>query len=203
MKIIGLTGQSGSGKGAASAIFERYGIPTVDTDAVYHDILTRRDACTNELSQAFGTEILDENGFVDRKKLAAAVFGKKETPSLLHTLNTITHKYIMAETRCLLQKFEAEGARAAIIDAPQLFEAGAHLMCDLVVGVLAKQDLRISRIVTRDHITPENARKRIEAQKDDEFFRQNCHAVLDNDGDLAALEQQIRGFLIKFEVGLS
>ena len=204
MKIIGLTGPSGAGKGEASRIFAQYGIPAVDTDAVYHAILSNsQHPCTAELSAAFGASILDAEGLVDRKILSKTVFGKQNTPALLHTLNTITHKYIMAETRTVLQSYEKNGARAALIDAPQLFEAHADRECDLVVAVLAPQELRLARIVTRDGITEEAATRRIDAQHDDAFFKERCDAVLINDGNTASLAEQIRAFLIKYNVGLS
>ena len=202
MKIIGLTGQSGAGKGAACAIFQKYGIPSVDTDAVYHALLAVNGPCTQELIAAFGTDILSEAGLVDRKKLAQTVFGKPNTANLLHTLNTITHKYIMAETHRLLQTYAQNGADAALIDAPQLFEAGAQKDCDLVVAVLAPRAVRLARITARDGISEEAAVRRIDAQKPDAFYREHCDAILENDGDLHALEEQIRGFLIKYNVGL-
>ncbi len=195
MKIIGLTGPTGAGKGAASAIFAKHGIPAIDTDAVYHGLLETNEALTAELAGAFGAEILAANGKVDRKKLGAAVFGRPNTPQLLHTLNTITHKYVMARTHELVREIEQSGARAAIIDAPQLFEAHIENECDVVVGVLADRLVRLSRIMARDGITEENALRRMNAQLDDAFYRNACHYILTNDGDLKVLEAQILRFL--------
>ncbi|MBQ8357186.1 MAG: dephospho-CoA kinase [Clostridia bacterium] len=202
MKIIGLTGPTGAGKGTAAAIFQKYGIPSVDTDAVYHELLERGGSMTHELATAFGSHILDENGIVDRKKLGATVFGHENTPELLHTLNTITHKYVMTVTRELLWEMEKSGVRAVLIDAPQLFEAKIEKECDIVVGVLADRDLRLSRIMARDGITRDAALRRINAQHDDTFYREACQYILKNDGDPDALEAQIRLFLEKSEVGL-
>lgn len=202
MKVLGLTGPTGAGKGAAASIFEKYGIPSIDTDAVYHTLLAESGDMTAELVAAFGQAILDGHGAVNRKKLAATVFGQKNTPALLHTLNTITHKYVMAKTHELVRETEKSGARAVLIDAPQLFEAHIEQECDLVIGVLADRNTRLSRIMARDGISKEAAEKRILAQHDDAFFRRVCHHILENDGDLAALEAQIRRFLEDFEVGL-
>ena len=194
MKIIGLTGPTGAGKGAVSAIFNRHGIPSINADEVYHALLESNEAMTSELILAFGSGVAPD-GKIDRKRLAAAVFGQKNTPMLLHTLNTITHKYVMAETRELVQKIKQSGARAVLIDAPQLFEAHMDAECDLIVGVLASQAVRLERIVQRDSITEEAAQKRMDAQKSDDFFRDSCHHILINDGDLASLEAQILRFL--------
>lgn len=199
-KIIGLTGRSGAGKGVACEIFQKYGIPTIDTDAVYHEILATRNDCTNELVCAFGEEILNENGLIERQKLAARVFGKENTKALLHTLNTITHKYIMAKTWNTVHVHCKNGARAVLIDAPQLFEAGLEKEVDLTLGVIAPDAVCVKRIMARDGISCENATKRLAAQHSNAYFRKNCTAVIENASTKEALEAQICQFLSDFGV---
>lgn len=190
-KIIGITGRSGTGKGAACKVFQKLGIPTIDTDAVYRDILAQGGACTDELVLAFGRDILNENGLVERKKLAERVFGKENTAALLHTLNTITHKYIMAKTWESVRVFREQGVRAVLIDAPQLFEAGLEKEVDFTLGVIAPDTLCITRIMKRDGISLENAQKRLAAQHSNDFFRKHCTAVIENTGAQQELEAQI------------
>ncbi len=199
-KIIGITGRSGAGKGLCCEIFKKHGIPAIDTDAVYREILAARGACTDELVAAFGKEILGEDGLVERKKLAVRVFGKENTPALLHSLNSITHKYIMAKTREKVQAHRRHGARAVLIDAPQLFEAGVEKECDLTLGVTAPDALCITRIVARDGISRENAEKRLAAQHSNDYFRAHCTAVIENTGSATELEAQICQFLTDFGV---
>ncbi|MBO5355321.1 MAG: dephospho-CoA kinase [Clostridia bacterium] len=195
MKILGLTGPSGAGKGAVCDIFKTFGIPSIDTDAVYHQLLEEGGIIKDELCAAFGQSILDENGKIDRKKLGAAVFGKENTPSLLHTLNAITHKYVMARTHGMMQTIKQSGALAVLIDAPLLFEAGIDKECDAVIGVLADRETRLSRITQRDHITANAAQMRMDAQKSDDFYRKACKYILENNNDYTALEAQIRRLL--------
>ena len=202
MKVIGLTGGSGAGKGAADRIFAKYGIPFIDADEIYHGILAKGGACTAELAAAFGKNILDGSGLVDRKALAKHVFGNENTPALLHTLNTITHKYVMSEIKDLLQGHASAGARACVIDAPLLFEANAHLACDLVVAILADKKTRVARIVARDGIDEVRAMQRVAAQKDDSFYRKHCDFVLENNGSEADLEAQIKNLLLTADIGL-
>ena len=199
-KIIGLTGKSGSGKGAVCEIFARHGIPSVNTDAVYHDILANGGDCTNELVAAFGKQILDGDGRVCTKKLASTVFGRKNTEELLHTLNAITHKYIMAKTWSLVQVHRENGARAVLVDAPQLFEAHLESEMDLTLGVIAPDALCIERIMARDGISRENAKNRLAAQHSNDYFRKHCTAVVENAGSMDALEAQICQFLKDFGV---
>ena len=195
MFLIGLTGGSGSGKSTAAALFRSLGIPTVDADATYHEILREQNACTKELTAAFGDEILDSQGLVCRKKLAATVFGKKDTPALLHTLNAITHKYVMTEIRKKLSLLEKNGQRMALLDAAQLFEANADKDCQYLVGVIAKEELRLSRIMARDALSEEEAKARLNAQKPDSFYQLHCHRILENNGDEVALLSQIKALL--------
>lgn len=191
MKIVGLTGGSGTGKGTVAGIFAQYGVPSVDTDAVYHKLLETDKELNAELANAFGTAILGDCGTVNRKMLAAAVFGKENTPALLHTLNQITHKYIMSETKKRLAEYEKASAPAALIDAPLLFEAGIDAWCDEVIGVLADRETRIARITARDGIDRAAAERRINAQPGDAFFRERCTIVLENNGDLTQLHNRV------------
>ncbi len=194
MRIIGLTGPSGSGKGAVGAMLEDVGIPSIDTDKVYHDLLVPPSACVDELVGAFGDKILDTNGLVDRKILAKLVFSDK-TGALQEQLNVITHKYVIDKTWALLAEYRAMGKRAAVIDAPLLIEAGIHTKCDLSICVLADRDIRKARIMARDGITEEAALMRISAQKADEFYCASTKYTLYNNSTLDALRASLYDIL--------
>lgn len=187
MKILGLTGPSGSGKAVVGQAFLTQNIPVLDTDAVYHGWIEKPSACTEALASAFGNEVLAPDGSVDRPKLAATVFlndGKRE--ERLATLNRITHAFVLKSCDEWLATQEKLGASAAVIDAPLLIEAGLHLRCDAVIAVLAPPDLRLSRIVARDGISREAAEARIASQKPDGFYREHASFVFVNDGDVSA-----------------
>ena len=195
MKMIGLCGGSGAGKGEVCAILQKYGIPAINTDQVYHELLLVDAALKNELVAAFGKHILNDDQSISRKRLAESVFSGTGHTDRLHTLNAITHKYIMAKTWEMVKEFHHRGARAAVIDAPQLFEAGVDRDCDILLGVIAHTHLRIARIIARDGIAQDAAAKRIAAQHDDSFYRSHCHYILENNGDTATLELAVRHFL--------
>jgi dephospho-CoA kinase len=202
MKIIGLTGGSGAGKGEVCAILQKYGIPSVNTDAVYHELLRFDAALQNELIESFGFAILDDMGTIDRKKLAAAVFSGDGHAARLHTLNAITHKYIMAKTWELIKDFEKSGARAAVIDAPQLFESNMDVLCDCIIGVTAPEAIRLERIPRRDNLTEKQARERMKAQLSESFFREHTDHLIENNGDLPQLYARLEALIktIKTEV---
>ena len=99
----------------------------------------------------------------------------------LTDLNTITHRFVGAEIDRQLREAEASGLPAAAIDAIALIESGLGQRCDAVVGVLAPAELRVRRIMDREGIPEDYARKRVSAQKGEDFFRSHCDYILEND----------------------
>ena len=152
MKIIGLTGGSGTGKGTVAARMRSLGAGWVDADAVYRGLCAENREMLDALDAAFGG-VTDENGALDRPKLAKIVFSD---PEKLAELNRITTPYIRAAS---LAAIRAQSACPVVLyDAPTLFEAGADDFCDAVIAVLAPHDTRVSRIIERDHLPEEPAR---------------------------------------------
>ncbi|MDR0491371.1 MAG: dephospho-CoA kinase [Oscillospiraceae bacterium] len=175
MFIIGITGGSGAGKSSALRALERLGALALDCDAVYHGLLATDEGLKSELETRFAGVLL--SGEIDRRRLAAIVFSD---PSALADLNTITHKYVSAEIERLLAQWEQQGGTVAAIDAIALIQSGRSDRCNVVVGVTAPEDERISRIMERDALTLKQARQRISAQKPDNFYCENCDYILEN-----------------------
>ena len=192
MLVIGLTGPSGAGKGVVSSVLSAHGVPVIDADAVYHQLLMPPSACLNELVYTFGHQILAPDGTLDRKKLGAIVFSDEP---LLRRLNAITHQYVMSSVRSRLEQLRRDEVRAAVLDAPQLFEAEADKLCHVIVSVLADKETRIERIMRRDGIDREAAMRRIAAQKSDDFFRTHSNYVIENNGNLAGIIPAVRKIL--------
>ena len=180
MKIIGLCGTSGSGKGYVSMLFTKHGIPSIDTDRVYRETTTKKGSeCLCELVLEFGNSILTENGELYRPALAKIVFSDREK---LKRLNEITHKHIKKDTEALLNAYKIEGAPAVIIDAPVLFESGFDKMCDFTVCVTSPTERKIDRIMTRDQITRPEAEARLASQKTDSELVSLTNYQIDNSG---------------------
>lgn len=188
MKVFGLCGVSGSGKGAVSTCFLRRGIPSVDTDAVYHDITSKPSPCLDELAKRYGKTIISESGALRRDVLGEIVFADG---AALSDLNAITHKYILAEARKVIKEKGELGIPFILIDAPLLFESGFDRECDGVIAVVADLDLRIARICERDGITEEAARRRISRQTSDDFLVSHADYVIENNGTPAELEVRV------------
>ena len=199
MLTVGLTGPSGAGKGTVASLFAAHGVPSIDTDQVYHRLLIPPSACLDELSARFGTGILTPDGTLDRKALAALVFAEGHEQDLAH-LNAITHRHILAKTREMLAVYEAQGVPAVLVDAPQLFESGFDAECGFILSVLAPYALRLSRIMARDGLDEAKARARLNASHTDGFFRERSDAVLINDGALDTMEAEVRRLLTDWGV---
>ncbi len=199
MKIIGITGPSGSGKGVCCDYFRSLGIPCIDTDRVYHDLLLPPSPCAEELALRFGKDILREDQTVDRPRLASLVFSD-ESGRAAEDLNHIAHKYVKEKTLVLLDGFRTKNHRAAVVDAPLLFEAEFDRFCDFTISVLAKRDIRLERIMKRDALSREKAEERISAQKEDAFYTSKANYVLHNDGECQKLYPILSAILAKENV---
>lgn len=184
-KIIGVTGGSGTGKGVVSEIFAENGAFCIDADEIYKQTIKPGMPALNEIKEAFGESVILKNGELNRAELAKIVFNSKQE---LHKLDSITHKYI-------IEKIEKEILKASenliIIDAPTLFESGLNRICDVTIGVLAGQDLRIKRIKERDGLSCEKAKERVFAQKEDSFYKEKCDYIIENNGGLDILKKAV------------
>lgn len=197
MLTIGLTGPTGAGKGAVSSLLARYGIPSINTDAVYRELLVPPSPLLEELAATFGAEILTPSGELDRVALSAKVFGSGQRDQL-ELLNSVTHPHILNEVRRRLAVY-AKSWRdtgepiAVMVDAPQLYESGFDRECEIICSVLAPKKTRLARIMERDGMTEERARARMNAQRSDSFYRKAGYVIV-NDGDMEELEEEVSRF---------
>lgn len=189
--ILGLTGPSGAGKGVVAArLHAVHGFAWIDTDAIYHELISAPSACLDELVAAFGKDILTPEGVLHRPTLAAIVF-HPDSKDKLELLNTITHKHVLAEADRQVKAALAAGAKGAVIDAPLLFESGADKSCTHTAAVLADRELRLSRIMARDGLTLEAAQKRLDAQKPDTFYIERADYILENNCDISVIDAML------------
>ena len=184
--ILGITGGTGCGKTTLlNCIAERGGL-ILDCDAIYHDLLRTDPELLRAIEARFPGSV--ENGALQRKKLGNLVFSDEKA---LEDLNAITHGAVKAE---VLRRL-SEKPRLAAIDAIALFEGGLAALCDITVAVTAPEEARIQRLMVRDGIGRDYAKRRIAAQKSAEWFRERCDYCLENNGTQADFQKTCLAFL--------
>ncbi len=195
MTIVGLTGPTGSGKGAVAQVWTACGLPVIDTDRLAREVVEPDGPCLSQLVTAFSSIILRPDGTLDRAALASLAFA---SPEANKKLQSITHPAILARCRDRLNGYREQGCRAAAVDAPLLFESGFDQECDATVAVLAPPSIRLQRIRARDSLSEEQALARIHAQPPDSFYTGRATYCLQNDGDLEALRSLARDLAALF-----
>ena len=186
MKTIALTGGIGSGKSSALFEFQKLGAEIIDSDKISHMLMMRGGAAYNEVVAEFGREILGGDGEIDRKKLAKIVFSDEKK---LKRLNKITHTLIYKEIKRRI--FEST-ADVVCIEIPLLFSSENPLDFDMKVAVVADRETRISRVISRDRTTREQAEARMNKQLSDDEMRRLADCVIENNGDIKALVRRVR-----------
>ena len=172
--VIGLTGPTGSGKSSASSIAEEFGFQVIDCDKTAREATEKGSEGLKALVSVFGEDILLSDGNLNRKALANKAFKDKASTDLLN-------KTILPYIADLLVK-QAAG-QDTLLDAPTLFESGINKICAKTVAVLADRDIRLKRIIARDNLTLKEAEIRINAGKDEKFFKEKADYVLYNNDD--------------------
>ena len=191
-RILGLTGQSGAGKSTVAEFLEQNGFYVISADLLVRKIYNSGSPCLKTIAAVFGEDIISDNGTPDRKLLAKRAFSSKENTALL---SSIVHPFVTAELFTQIKKAAESGATTVVYDAPQLFESNADVICDKIISITAEKSVRLERICKRDNISKENALMRMNAQLDEEFFRENSDYIIENNSDISSLKIQLESLL--------
>lgn len=175
MKIIGLSGRTGSGKTTALKVAGELGALTLDCDRIYAGLTESSEGLKAELTEEFGE--VYTGGKLNRGKLAEKVFGNEQA---LKALNGIAHKYVKNEVLRQLRNHAMQGGRFAAIDAVELFAGDIGGLCDKSFAFVSSPELQIARIMKRDGISREMAEKRLNAQKPDSYYVKMCDDVIES-----------------------
>ena len=193
--IIGITGSSGAGKSTICEYIENeYKVKIINADKIARKLSKKGTSYIIDIIKMFGKNIVDEDGELKRRKLAEIIYSN---PKKREELNKCTFKYITKEIKKELNKVE-EGT-VAVIDAPLLFESELNRMCDKVIGVIAKREIQIDRIVARDDIDYEQAEKRLLSQQTNEFYKEHCDDIIENNS-LLGFEQETEKIMAKYGI---
>lgn len=188
MKIIGLTGGIGSGKSTVAQLLVQEGWVLVDADRIARDIVEPGQPALAELADAFGEDILQADGSLDRGLLASRAFTSREKTDLL---NSITHPRIQEETQARFEAARQGGADFVVYDMPLLVDKGLHNDMDATIVVDVDVEERVRRLVEYRGLEESDARRRIAAQIPDDVRRAAADFVIDNNGPRDKLDAQV------------
>ncbi len=185
--VVGITGSSGAGKSTVCEILEiDFKVKIINADKISRKLSRKGTNYIVDIIKEFGEDIVDEEGELKRRKLAKIIYSN---PEKREALNRCTFKYINEEIIKRVNKIKDD--TTVIIDAPLLYESGLDKICDKVIGVVSQKELQIERIVARDDIDYEDAEKRLAAQKTNEFYKEKCDDIIENNNNFGQIENSV------------
>ncbi|OMO81875.1 Dephospho-CoA kinase [Corchorus olitorius] len=194
MRIVGLTGGIASGKSTVSSMFKYNQIPVVDADVIARDVLKKGTGGYKKVVAAFGPEILQDDGQVDRLQLGRIVFSDASKRQLL---NRLLAPYISSGIFLEILKLWIKGHKVIVLDIPLLFEAKMDKWTKPIVVVWVDPETQLRRLMERDNSTEEDARNRINAQMSLDLKKSRADIVIDNAGSLQDLQERFGEVLLE------
>jgi dephospho-CoA kinase len=186
---IALTGGPGSGKSTVARMFRELGAEVIDADEVAHTVVARGTPVWEELRREFGSAYFQEDGSLDRAKMAELVF---QDAGARQKLNAIVHPRVSQEIARRLADLAARGVRLIMVEVPLLFETGLEKNFDAVIVVDAGEREQIDRIAARDGRPAREAASIIEAQWPLDAKKARADFVIDNRGSLTDTREQVK-----------
>jgi dephospho-CoA kinase len=198
---IGITGNIACGKSAVLAMLGEAGAATIDADGAYASLVVPGSPLLDRIASEFGRSVMTTDGALDRRALAGIVFSD---PAALASLDRIVRPPVVSE---ILRRAEAAGSEIVAIDAIKLIESGLADRCNEVWVVRCGPETQLARLMARNGLDPEGARKRISAQPPVAMKLARADRTIDNDGPIAdtriqvgtALEAAIREHKLRHE----
>ena len=189
MIVIGLTGGIGSGKSEVGRILRELGAELIDADRVGHEAYKPNTETWQAVVQAFGDEILQPDGEVDRRKLGAIVFSDADA---MARLNGIMHPRILEMIQERLEALRGQGARVAVVEAAILIEAGWTSLVDEVWVTDSTEETVVERVGRRNNLDADEIRRRISSQMTREERTGHATVVIHNDEGIKQLKLRVQ-----------
>lgn len=194
--IIGLTGSIASGKSTVANMLRERGYPIVDADVIARQVVEPGSPLLDEISSAFGSRVIREDGTLNREELGAIIFGDEERR---RQLNELMHPAIRGKMVSEKERYLEQGYQTVIMDIPLLFESKLQSYVQKILVVSISKELQTQRLMDRNNLTAEEAAARIASQLDMKVKEQGADAVIDNSGTLEETENQLERILEKWQ----
>jgi dephospho-CoA kinase len=193
--ILGITGGIGCGKSAVLSILkEQYQFHVFEADAIAHELMRPGESIYQAVVSEFGTEILQENGEIDRQKFGALVFRDQEK---LERLDALTHPAVIAEIKQRIETIRAEEPDGRfVIEAALLIESGCYKICDKVWYIYADVETRTRRLMEFRNYTEDKIKHVMQNQLSHEEFKKYTDEMIDNSGTIEETSIQIQKKLV-------
>ncbi|MEK5147677.1 MULTISPECIES: dephospho-CoA kinase [Psychrobacillus] len=194
--IIGLTGSIASGKSTVANMLSEMGFPIIDADLVARIVVEKGTATLETIKEVFGTQVIHEDGTLNREELGALIFSD---PSKRKQLNDIMHPAIREEMLVQRQQLVQQGNPVIIMDIPLLFESRLQSFVDKILVVTVTEQKQLERLMARNGFTHEEARLRIQSQLPLSVKEEGADAVIYNNETIEETKQQLLKILAIWE----
>ncbi len=198
---IGITGGIGSGKSTVSEFFKKKKAVVVDSDKIVSFLLKKGEEGYKRVISHFGEKVVDENGEIDKKKLAKIVFENEEERK---TLERIIHPLVIEKRREIFEQLKKIMGKDEIViaEAALIFEAKTEKDFDFVILVKADKDKRIERLQKKG-FTVEEIEKRMSSQLEDEEKEKLADYVIVNNGSIKEIEKSVKKIIREVKKNVS
>ena len=192
MYVVAITGGIATGKSTVTRFLLELGYPVIDLDYVARQVVEVGQPCWQAIVDRFGTDILQQDQTLNRKKLGELVFNDSDA---LEQLNQIMHPAIYQATLQQLAYYREKAEPLCFIDIPLLFETEENYPYDESWLIYVPENIQLERLMARDHLSKEEALQRMKQQQSIEWKKTVADRIIYNDGSFSQTYQQVRNEL--------
>ncbi|MEK4025122.1 dephospho-CoA kinase [Sporosarcina sp. FSL W7-1283] len=194
--IIGLTGSIASGKSTVANMLREKGYPIVDADVIARQVVEPGSPLLNEIQHAFGSDVIQKDGSLNREQLGALIFHDENKRV---QLNELMHPAIRGEMVSQKEQYLQQGYQTVIMDIPLLFESKLHSYVEKILVVSVTKELQKQRLIARNELSEQEADARIASQLDMDIKESSADAVIHNNGTIEETEKQLEKILADWQ----